>query len=892
MKKWISSMFDHRIDIQERTFRLIGSIGLAALLLMLVVSVVIRESLPDILSILGAAVILSSIMFLSLYFHRVQFGATVISILMIFFFLPLVYVSSGGMYGGTPMWFLFSAIFVCMVLRGKIRIILIMGAGLILALCYLLQWYYPRFIIAHSARMAYADSLISTIIVGLMVSLMIFFELMLYTQEQELAMAQRRQIEEINRAQNRFFSNMSHEIRTPVNTILGLNEMIMREATSEEVVSDARSVQGAGRMLLALINDILDMSRIESGKMELVTGPYSTSDVLSEIVDMIWSRSREKGLEFHLDIDESTPKRLIGDDVRIKQILINLLNNAVKYTETGSITLTVETRRLPEPGQVQMIFTVSDTGIGIKKESIPVLFDVFRRMDETKTHYIEGTGLGLSIVKQLVDLMNGEITVNSVYTKGSTFRVAIPQEIADPEEIGTLNLLHGHMQPEIESYKQSFEAPTANLLIVDDNELNLSVAAKLLAATKMNIDTALSGKECLEKTQNKQYHLIFMDHLMPEMDGIACLAAIRDQKGGMNRSTPVVVLTANTGSENQALYRKSGFDGYLLKPVTGAQLEETVATYLPQQLLNRTGISTIHTGEEQVVDVYRKKQAICITTDSVCDMPAGMMKQQRIAVISYRIRTPEGIFVDQTETDTGEILSYMKGNPGKTVEAIAPSIQEYESFFATQLVKADNIVHVSSRAADAVAWYNANEASKAFGNVTIVDSGQISAGIGIVALQAARFADTETLTVAELKELVHRYRANVVTNMVVDSTDRLFRTGRIRAREHSITKNLLIRPIYVPHGEGIRMRGFVGGPRKQYIERYLRNTLSNLEGFDLSTLYILSPDMVPEEAAQIEENIRKLAPYKEILFMQTSAASALAQGSGAVTIVKIRESGS
>ncbi|MBR5116687.1 MAG: fatty acid-binding protein DegV, partial [Lachnospiraceae bacterium] len=410
MKTWISSIFDHRIDIQERTFRLICSIGLAALFVMLAVSIVIRESVTDILSIFGGTVLLLIIMLLSLYFHKIQLGGTVISVLMIFVFLPLVYVSSGGMYGGTPMWFLFAAIFVCMVLRGPVRIFLISGDGLVLAGCYLLQWYYPRYITPHSARMAYADSLVSTVVVGLVVSLMIFFELMLYTQERELAEKQRRQIEEINRAQNRFFSNMSHEIRTPVNTILGLNEMIMREANSDEVVNDARSVQGAGRMLLALINDILDMSRIESGKMELVEGPYAPADVLSEIVDMIWSRAREKGLEFHLDIDESTPKRLIGDDVRIKQILINLLNNAVKYTETGSITFSIETRRLAEPGKVQLIFTVSDTGIGIKKESIPVLFDVFRRMDETKTHYIEGTGLGLSIVKQLVDLMNGEIT--------------------------------------------------------------------------------------------------------------------------------------------------------------------------------------------------------------------------------------------------------------------------------------------------------------------------------------------------------------------------------------------------------------------------------------------------------------------------------------------------
>ena len=266
---------------------------------------------------------------------------------------------------------------------------------------------------------------------------------MLYTKyclHREIVTANRQhlEIEKLNKAQNGFFSNMSHEIRTPINTIIGLNEMILREDVSEEVMEDAANIRSAGKLLLNLINDILDMSKIQSGRMQLINGPYQTGEMLSDLVGMMWIRAKEKKLEFRVDVSPDLPNELIGDDVRIKQILINVLNNAIKYTKEGSVSLSVQCEYTDE-NTCNMIYSVTDTGVGIKPEDIPYLFSAFKRVDEDSNKHIEGTGLGLSIVKQLVDLMGGKVTVNSVYTKGSTFIIEIPQVCENQEKMGQYN---------------------------------------------------------------------------------------------------------------------------------------------------------------------------------------------------------------------------------------------------------------------------------------------------------------------------------------------------------------------------------------------------------------------------------------------------------------------
>ena len=285
---------------------------------------------------------------------------------------------------------------------------------------------------------------------------------------------------------------MSHEIRTPINSILGLNELILRDQdATEDIVKDASGIQGSGKMLLALINDILDFSKIEAGSMDIVPVDYKVGDMLSEIVNMMWLRAHDKGLGFEINVDPEVPTTLYGDEVRIKQVIINLLNNAVKYTQKGRVELRVDSN-VADDDTVELSVSVSDSGMGIKKEDLPYLFDAFKRVDEGKNRHIEGTGLGLSIVKQLVELMGGTISVNSIYGEGSTFTFTIKQVVSDHTMIGDLDI-HSQNMGKRSSYESSFMAPEARILIVDDNEMNLEVESRLLVDTDMGIDKAISG---------------------------------------------------------------------------------------------------------------------------------------------------------------------------------------------------------------------------------------------------------------------------------------------------------------------------------------------------------------------------------------------------------------
>jgi signal transduction histidine kinase len=397
--------------------------------------------------------------------NKVQLFAKIAAGLLILVVMPVTFITSGGIHGGSHIWFIFIALFVSLIIVGPMRWILLGVMMIVIGACYFIQYNYPEMITEHSEKMEFQDSLLSLIIVILLICILVRFEIMILKDAYKRADDQRKEIDELNKSQNKFFSSMSHEIRTPINTIIGLNEMILREDISDEVAQDANNVRSASKILLHLINDILDMSKFESGKMELAPIKYNMGKMISEIVGMFWMRVKEKGLEFHVDVDPELPLEFYGDEVRIEQILINILNNAIKYTTEGSITLSIQYRRLDEK-RCQIIYNISDTGIGIKKESMPYLFTAFKRIDEAENRHIEGTGLGLSIVKQLVELMNGNITVNRVYTKGSTFIITIPQEIAGDAKIkiGKFDLERNKESKKNHEYRARFEAPMSSFL--------------------------------------------------------------------------------------------------------------------------------------------------------------------------------------------------------------------------------------------------------------------------------------------------------------------------------------------------------------------------------------------------------------------------------------------
>lgn len=387
--------------------------------------------------------------------------------------------------------------------------------------------------------------------------------------------------EAANMAKSSFLANMSHEIRTPINAILGMNEMILREEKDPAIRGYAGNIQASGNSLLSIVSDVLDISKIESGKLEIIPVDYEVNSLISDCCNMAAGRAKAKELELLVECADNVPMKLCGDETHIRQIIMNLLTNAVKYTEKGTVKLIVS-GRFTDGGFVLKV-DVSDTGIGIAEENLPQLFTQFQRFDLQRNRNIEGTGLGLSIVKRLCDLMSGTITARSVLGSGSTFTVELPQKVVDSTPCGGVNLNYS-VGAEHE-YHHSFEAPEAKILAVDDLPVNLLVIANLLKETRIKIDTAGSGRECLDKCSQQKYDLILMDHMMPEMDGVLTFEKLHGDKSSPNFETPVIMLTANALAGMREQYMDVGFADYVSKPVRGAKLEEAIRRNLPESLI-------------------------------------------------------------------------------------------------------------------------------------------------------------------------------------------------------------------------------------------------------------------------------------------------------------------
>lgn len=390
---------------------------------------------------------------------------------------------------------------------------------------------------------------------------------------------QKQRADDANKAKSTFLANMSHDIRTPINAVLGMDEMILRESSEEAILSYATDIQMAGKTLLSLINDILDFSKVEEGKMEIIPVQYDLSSVVGDLVNMVRERAVKKGLDLKIEVDENIPSMLYGDEVRIKQCILNLLTNAVKYTKEGEVTLFVDYE--PKDSDILLKVKVVDTGIGIKEEDMQALFSPFDRIEEKRNRHIEGTGLGMSIVKTLLSLMDSELTVSSEYGKGSTFSFEIMQGVIDSQPVGDVAKRYNALQHERRAYHQLFTAPDARILVVDDTEANLVVVVNLLKKTEIKIDTAVSGRDAIGLAKQNGYDCIFIDHMMPDMDGIETLQEIKKIKQHVD--TPCIALTANAISGVREMYLAAGFCDYMSKPVDGEKLERLLYKRLPDE---------------------------------------------------------------------------------------------------------------------------------------------------------------------------------------------------------------------------------------------------------------------------------------------------------------------
>ncbi len=404
---------------------------------------------------------------------------------------------------------------------------------------------------------------------------------------QDLAHAERIKQKAImaKEAQSMFLANMSHEIRTPINVVIGMNEMILREAEKESVKEYAYNIQSASNMLLGLVNDVLDFSKIESGQLEVVEETYNLALLIKDEWLLLNTRVAGKPISTKVEIDSNIPSVLHGDELRIKQILTNLISNAVKYTSEGNIVLKAFFKWMDDE-TIALCFSIKDTGRGIKKEDLSQLFDSFKRLEVEKNRNVEGTGLGLNIVKRLTDMMGGTVVVDSEYGEGSTFTISIPQRVVEERPVGDFEATLRADRKAKKTSGKTFTAPNAKVLVVDDNSMNLSLMKGLLKRTKINVDLASSGKECLELTKSKLYDIILMDHMMPELDGIETLNILRADENNLNKDTKVIALTANAIAGCREMYLGFGFDDYVSKPIQAEKLDELLIQYLPKKLLH------------------------------------------------------------------------------------------------------------------------------------------------------------------------------------------------------------------------------------------------------------------------------------------------------------------
>lgn len=536
------------------------------------------------------------ILYLSGWKKKYKFASYLFIILCNELFFPLMFLGSGGLYSGMMIWLVLGLIFSFLIFEG-ISSYVIYGINVITMIAVVLYTHiHPEMVNPLTGFDWFFDACLAMLLVSLIFGSIFKYQNYVYELQRKQLLKQEEalieynkslqeameQLKDANKAKGDFLANMSHEIRTPINAILGMNEIALRENHEKNVEQYLVNIHSAGNSLLAIINDILDFSKIESGKMEIVPDNYDLERLLNDCYHMIDMRAFEKNLHFIVENDPMLPSKLYGDETRVRQIIINLLTNAVKYTKNGSITFKIEYEQLEE-AKINLIVSVKDTGSGISEANQKLLFENFSRVDLKNNKAIEGTGLGLAITRSLLEAMNGQIKVESSLGVGSTFTAIIPQDVVSDFPLGDFNT-KSHKSSSIRAYRESFTAPSARILVVDDVKMNLDVFCGLLKKTRIQIDRALSGHEALRLVEGKSYDMVFLDIMMPEMDGIQTLQLIH-LDSNFKDTTPVIALTANAIKGADKEYIDAGFTDYLSKPVQGTVLEQMILKYLPEKLI-------------------------------------------------------------------------------------------------------------------------------------------------------------------------------------------------------------------------------------------------------------------------------------------------------------------
>ena len=865
-------------ELRERMFRSIVLVGGAATIVAITEIAIVMEItnalLPMLLLLLLA---MAAILYATFKYQKYDIAATLLGLLIIVLIMPIMFCMSSAIDSGADIWLALGILYIFIMFSGKKLAFFLVLSVISYAVTYGIAYFYPELVSAMPTKGSlYIDSFFSVFSVGLVGGIILKAHMRVFEAEHKLNILQKEQLEKSKDAQNAFFANMSHEIRSPINTIIGLNEMILRENTSDEIKEYAYDIQIASKMLLNQVNDILDLSQMELDKMRLIPTQYKTENLFGDLVEMIKVQTEKKKLALYLNIDKNLPSVLCGDEKRLKQILLNILDNAVKYTNEGSVTLSAEGDERHN-GEVTLKIKVADTGIGIKKEDLGHIYDSFNRLDEKKNARIMGTGLGLAITKQLVDLMGGEIMVDSIYTKGTIFTIVVKQQIVDEAPIGEINLA-ARIQQAGEAYRQSFEAPEARILIVDDNAMNAKVAQKLLAETQVQVDVARSGTECLEMTNKKYYHVILMDSMMPDMSGTETLDALRKQVNGLCRESAVIAFTGNTTSSARLLYQEQGYDGFLDKPIDGKRLEAEILRLLPAEIVEYRQEEVVQNeAVSQIQKISRKKRKkICITTDCTCDLPPELLDKYDIKLMYLYIKTPQGRFADTREIDSDSLEQYIS-------EAVADSVTvgEFEEFFAEALTEAERVIHISLASRAGRSHGTAVAAARGFDHVYVLDSEQISCGQGMVVLHAAKLA-SEGKTVREICESVDKIKKNIHTRIIIPNADLFYKNGRISAVTAKLCRIFQLHPCISMKQKKAVLVGMFGGNFESACKQGIRWHLRKKRKIDKKAVFITHVCCSVKQQEWVKNEIWKTVPFKRIIIQKGSFTNACNVGMGAI----------
>lgn len=876
-------IFNDKYLLRERIFRLIIMVGFALSIVAIVVSIGIANLYETMIPLLLMFVSMLVGMVLTFQYNKLDIAAILVAIAINGIAFPTMFLLCGAIEGGASVWFVLGIFYLFMMFRGKKLVFFLVASVIVDIGTYLTAFLHPEFVIPMETREAiYIDSLFAVLATGLAGGFIILFFMYLYDAERAIVLKQNEELEEASNSKNASFARISHEIRTPINTIVGLNEMILRENPKGTTAEYAQNIKSASKMLLSLVNDFLDLSRIESQRMEIFPVPYKTQNMIRELMDMMRVNVQEKGLEFFIEVEESLPSELIGDEKRIKQILINILANAVKYTNEGSVTLSASAEKISEK-EVSLKISVADTGIGIRKEDIPHLYETFSRVDEKNNIRVEGTGLGLSVAKQLLDLMGGEITVDSIYTKGTVFTIELKQEIVDETPIGSSEFTVT-VGAEEDGYQRLFEAPAARILLVDDNELNVMVAKKLLEATKVEVDVANSGEECLEKTKQRLYHVILMDYMMPRMNGQETLKRLRTQENGLCRDTAVILMTANTLEETQRMMKDTRFDGCLEKPIDSRKLEETILRFLPNELVEyRKNVLPKNAKENEIRKISgRKRKTVYITTDCVSDLPLDLVEKHDIKVMYLYIKTENGRFADTKEINSDHLPQYITEN-GINAYGDSSSVGEYETFFADALTQAEQVVHISMAKNTGRSYEVAKMAAEGFDHVQVIDSAHISCGEGLVVLYAAMLAE-EGYKGQEICEKVEEMKNRVVSKYIMPSADIFAQRGRTSHVLASVCRWFMLRPVIAPVKSKVRVIGFFAGALETAWRGFIHFHLRRKGKINTDVVIVTHSGCTVKEQEFIRNELLRFLPFKRIIMQKASFTNACSVGAKAVGI--------